>query len=610
MAGWVGRGEPERVLIFSASMGAGHDGAARELAARLARMGRQVSVIDFLDCMPLRLGPVLRLLYRLQLNYAAWSYETSYRACNVLPWLKGLITMLLTLFAGRSVRRLVQGRTVRRLVGPKEVRLLSAGGPPGVVVSTYPFASLVLGRGRQRGWLRVPVATFITDFAVHTFWVHRAVDLHLCVHPSSATCAEAATGGVVLATGPVVPAQFEQDGPAKDVARARLGLPPDRPLALVVAGAWGVGDVEATFQALVRGGQYLPVAVCGTNSRLRERLAAQGEGVVLGWTDHMAELMAAADVLVQNAGGLTCMEAFARALPVVSFHPVAGHGIENATEMARVGVAPFATTERELAQVLADLAADGSGQGARVKQELLCADPALPVVALADSGLPVPSEPALRPPRRRVALAAVWMAAAYLLLNLGADWVSAHGLDLARAVRPGNRVYVGVRLSPAAVADPQISRFLARNGISAVVSVPVFLHQRGDVRQLVSSGVDVADGGYVPESDLHVVEVSDGAARSLRACRLATGHRCREILLDGSVNGVDLATAMVEHARLVRDPTVLETSNFLSVAFEPGKVYVLDELDAGATTTQTDLQELNTLLSEAGLRPTPLSGLR
>ncbi|MBO0713500.1 MAG: hypothetical protein J2P59_02000 [Acidimicrobiales bacterium] len=598
------------MLIFSASMGAGHDGAARELAARLDRMGRQVSVIDFLDCMPLRLGPVLRLLYRLQLNYAAWSYETSYRACNVLPFLKGLITLLLSLFAGRSVRRLVQGRTVRRLVGPGPARRLSAGGPPGVVVSTYPFASLVLGRGRQRGWLQVPVATFITDFAVHTFWVHRAVDLHLCVHPSSATCAEAATSGVVLATGPVVPAQFEQDGPSKEVARAHLGLPPDQPLALVVAGAWGVGDVEATFDALARDGQYLPVAVCGTNNRLRERLAAQGRGVVLGWTDQMAEHMAAADVLVQNAGGLTCMEAFARGLPVVSFHPVAGHGIENAKEMARVGVAPFATSERELGRILSELAADGSGQGARVKQELLCADPALPVVALADSGLPVPSEPALRPPRRRVALAAVWMAGAYLLLNLGADWVSAHGLDLARAVRPGNRVYVGVRLSPSAVADPQVSRFLARNGISAVVSVPVFLDQRDGVRQLVSSGVDVADGGYVPESDLHVVEVSDGAARSLRACRLATGHRCREILLDGSVNGIDLATAMVEHARLVRDPTILESSNLLTVPLEPGKVYVLDELESGATTTENDLRELDTLLSEAGLHPTPLSGLR
>jgi processive 1,2-diacylglycerol beta-glucosyltransferase len=609
MAGQVGRSERERVLILSASMGAGHDGAARELAQRLRRMGRQVAVVDFLDCMPLRLGPLLRLGYRLQLNYAAWSYEASYRASNLIPGVKTLITLLLSALAGRSVRLLVKGRTVRRLVGPKGARWLSAGGRPGVVVSTYPFASLVLGRGRQRGWLKVPVATFITDFAVHTFWVHRGVDLHLCVHPAAATSAEAATGGVALATGPVVPAEFEAAGPPKEVARARLGLPPDRRLALVVAGAWGVGDVEATVAALAST-EYLPVAVCGTNRRLRARLSARGQGVVLGWTDQMAELMAAVDVLVQNAGGLTCMEAFARGLPVVSFHPVAGHGVENAKEMARVKVAPLAAGAPDLEAVLSALASEGADQGSRVKGELLCADPALPVAALADSGLPVPTEPALRPPRRRVAAVATWVAAAYLLLNAGANWVSAHGLDMARAVHSGDRVYVGVRLSPAALADPRVQRLLAAQDVSAVVAAPVFLRDRGEVRQLVQAGVDVADGGYVPESDLHLVEVSDGAARSLRACRLATGHRCRELLPDGTVNGVDLATAMVEHARLVRDPIVLGPTTIPTTFLAPGKVYVLDDLGAGPVTATNDLRELSTLADEAGLRLTPLSGLR
>ena len=43
---------------------------------------------------------------------------------------------------------------------------------PDAVVSTYPLASLVLGRMRKKKWLRVPVATYLTDFAVHPLWVH------------------------------------------------------------------------------------------------------------------------------------------------------------------------------------------------------------------------------------------------------------------------------------------------------------------------------------------------------------------------------------------------------------------------------------------------------
>ena len=43
-----------RVLVISASMGAGHDGAARELAARLRAAGHHAEVRDFLDSGPLR----------------------------------------------------------------------------------------------------------------------------------------------------------------------------------------------------------------------------------------------------------------------------------------------------------------------------------------------------------------------------------------------------------------------------------------------------------------------------------------------------------------------------------------------------------------------------
>ena len=60
-------------------------------------------------------------------------------------------------------------------------------------------------------------------------------------------------------------------------------------------------------------------------------------GTVIGWTDEMPALMAAADGLVENAGGLTAMEAFAAGVPVVTFHPIAGHGKENAKTMATSG---------------------------------------------------------------------------------------------------------------------------------------------------------------------------------------------------------------------------------------------------------------------------------
>ena len=63
-------------------------------------------------------------------------------------------------------------------------------------------------------------------------------------------------------------------------------------------------------------GDFHPVVVCGTGREAPGRARrARGHGTILGWTDDMPALMAACDVMVENAGGLTANEAFAVGLP-------------------------------------------------------------------------------------------------------------------------------------------------------------------------------------------------------------------------------------------------------------------------------------------------------
>ena len=68
----------------------------------------------------------------------------------------------------------------------------------------------------------------------------------------------------------------------------------------------------------------------------------------------MAGLMAASDVLIANAGGLTCLEAFAAGLPVVMFDPLPGHGEDNGRHMERAGMVTAAASEPDLRAMLAD----------------------------------------------------------------------------------------------------------------------------------------------------------------------------------------------------------------------------------------------------------------
>lgn len=359
---------PWRVLIVSASMGAGHDGAARELAAKLRATGHRATVRDLLEAAPARIGAGLRLAYRLELRHAPQAYDAVYRMWYHVAWLRPAVSRLVCALAGRRLLAWVE--TER----------------PDVVISTYPLATLALGELRRSGRLEVPTINFITDFGVHPLWVHPGMDLNLTVHEAPAATARRLSGRPVLACGPVVSAAFANgdgcrgvrrsggasEGLARNRWRNEFGIGQDDLAILVVAGSWGVGDVDDTFESLLSAGGLVPVVVCGRDSALRIRLEDLGERwgakcIVLGWTDEMPALMAACDVLVENAGGLTSLEAMRAGLPVVSYRPIAGHGKENTAAMAAAGVSVLASDRHALAQALRSVGRPGPTRDAQVK---------------------------------------------------------------------------------------------------------------------------------------------------------------------------------------------------------------------------------------------------
>ena len=223
-------------------MGAGHDGAAYELQRRLEAQGIEARVVDYLEMIPLRLGGFIRWTYLFQLQRLAWTYDLTYQAFNrgigALMW--GPVVRIVSLMTRRPLKR--------------ELRRTR----PDAVVSTYPLASLVLGRMRKKKWLRVPVATYLTDFAVHPLWVHPGIDLHLAVSPLSAETAGKRGGKTNVASGPLVGDKFRDAVPDRHDARLILGIEPHKRAVLVVAGSWGVGDVPKTVAAITRRRRPLP----------------------------------------------------------------------------------------------------------------------------------------------------------------------------------------------------------------------------------------------------------------------------------------------------------------------------------------------------------------
>jgi processive 1,2-diacylglycerol beta-glucosyltransferase len=112
-----------------------------------------------------------------------------------------------------------------------------------------------------------------------------------------------------------------------------------------------VGPVEqlvGTLLALGRPWQIVAIAGKGEEVRRRLEKIADGAGKLpggaarlraVGFTTEMDRYMAAADLLVGKAGGLTSSEAMSRGLPMALIEPIPGQEERNADHLLEAGAA-------------------------------------------------------------------------------------------------------------------------------------------------------------------------------------------------------------------------------------------------------------------------------
>jgi processive 1,2-diacylglycerol beta-glucosyltransferase len=329
---------PPRVLVLSAAIGEGHDLPARFLAAGLQRAGAAARIADGLNAM----GPFLEGLALSGSPFASrWGgllFDVEYALLTRAP----------------PARRLA-GSLMRR-IGGRGVLAVIAATRPDVVVSTYPGVTELLGRLRAEGALALPVVSAITDLAALRWWAHPAVDLHLVTHPESIPEVRSIAGAradVRAVRGLNDPAFLATRD--RRAARDALGLPLEPPIVLVSGGGWGVGDLAgATAVALANGAHA--VVLCGRNEAaldlMQARFEFDGRVTVVGFTDRMPDLLAAADCLVHSTAGLTVLEAIQRGCPAISYGWGHGHIRVNNRAFAAHRLAAVATTPAELAAAL------------------------------------------------------------------------------------------------------------------------------------------------------------------------------------------------------------------------------------------------------------------
>jgi processive 1,2-diacylglycerol beta-glucosyltransferase len=316
-----------RVLVVGSSMGAGHMTAAHVLAEHARQRGARTCIVDYLALPAGPQGRLVRALYQLMVTRTPSLYGAIMRGWMRHP----------ALFEGMSA--VGEGAYAAGLVP----HLKSF--QPDVVISTYNLAGQLLGRLRQRGLLTVPTVAYVTDAGAHPYWVAAGADLHLA--PLAATARQLSALGArrVQVVDPLVPSPSSL---SREQARKRLRVPGGGPVVLVNGGSWGVGAV--TDAALCIGASGVDAYVlCGNAKRLAAAVSTMPNCQPIGWTDDVATWIAAADVVVDSAGGTTCWEAIVAGRPVILHRPLVGHGQLNAAILQRAGLATVTWSREQLA---------------------------------------------------------------------------------------------------------------------------------------------------------------------------------------------------------------------------------------------------------------------
>lgn len=349
----------QRILVLSASVGAGHLRAAQAVELALRQVVPQATVKN-LDVLELTNAAFRRL-------YGQAYLDLVNRAPHVLGYFYDMLDRPSSSGKNRSDKlRLV----VEKLNLKSFLRFLQEE-PWDLVINTHFLPAEIIAHLRTQEKLAVPQVTVTTDFETHRLWVNQPCDRYFTATEEGALYLNSwgVPAADIFPTGiPIHPVFSEPKDRAECLARQ--GLKGDRPIVLQLAGGFGVGPIEKLFHAILD--VELPlevVVVAGRNEKLKTQLQKtksppRHHVKVFGFTDQIDELMAVADLVVSKPGGLTTSETLARGAAMVIVNPIPGQESRNSDFLLENGAAIKVNNVATLAYKLTTLLRDAD----RLKQ--------------------------------------------------------------------------------------------------------------------------------------------------------------------------------------------------------------------------------------------------
>lgn len=297
-----------RVLILSANTGGGHNSAAAAVKARFERQGVACDLRD-----------ALAFVSDIHSDIISTGHSYIYRH---FPQLFGIGYR----FEERHPPRFLYEQMA---MGAKRFAAFLNENMFDAVVSTHLFGSMLVTEARKRYQVTIPHYVVVTDYAVYPgsdmvdverFFI-ASEDLVPAYQKAGIDPNRLTVSGIPI--GPAFDVGLE-----KSEARKQLHLPVTGRIVLLFSGSIGCGRLHRIAPELERA---LPldthlVIICGHNKRAYDLVKSRcgDRTFVVGYTNRIAEYMAASDLCITKPGGLSITEMLVMQLPMILMLSVPG----------------------------------------------------------------------------------------------------------------------------------------------------------------------------------------------------------------------------------------------------------------------------------------------
>jgi processive 1,2-diacylglycerol beta-glucosyltransferase len=313
-----------RILILTASMGEGHNTAARNIGEALKTETAGAAEVLVADPYT-RTNPIVNKLMQTGYTTAINRYPRAWKVVFELLSRKGVVEGM-----GPMLKELTEA--VHSLIGEFQ---------PDIVASTYPVFSFLIAKIRKRHpEVTVPFYTVITDSTqINSAWYRCPCDGSLVADNQTAD---------VLRNDGVPEERIHVLGfPVSPIFETLTPCPPP------TDGQWKLlffpgGKTEAAIASLghlAKIPNLTVTVVTGRRQSVYRQLQAAGlpvRGRLIGWTQEMPQLMTSHHIFVGKAGGATVQEAIAAELPFLVSHIVPGQEEGNISLIEQTGVGALA----------------------------------------------------------------------------------------------------------------------------------------------------------------------------------------------------------------------------------------------------------------------------